>query len=172
MRHSHRAILVLASALLSSGALASLAAGAASAQAHPAARPADIIANIPGSCPSGSLCTYQNKNFNEDAAGAHWNFSYNGYQHNSWIWVGGAANDQITSIVSYRALDSAVAKDNPSSGDAGCYEIPGNNNQKDDTNGSADLSGIKWNDFTNVNDSISSVMLRSSGASGCPGLGS
>jgi hypothetical protein len=174
MHLPRRAVLVMASSLMTFGVLVSLgtASASASAQTHHSAGATTVSSPALSfyGCPSGSFCGYQNKNYNVGDVGGQWNYSYNGYKHDSWIWVGGAANDKISSIINYRAAYSAVQKDNTETTEPNaCADIPGNDNIAGDTVEISDLYGTTWPDPKNgsMNDSISAIMLKSSDYPSC-----
>jgi hypothetical protein len=160
MRIPRRAVVISASSLMAISTLIGLSAGAASAQDHSAARASSARpqVTIPSNCPSGAVCTYANTGF----SGTQWNFPYNGYQHDFWIWVGGGANDKISSIVNYRALPSVFGKDkDPNSNN--CFTLSGNNNNKAATAEIDNLGPYQWfGDHTTYDNSISSILLESS----------
>jgi hypothetical protein len=56
---------------------------AGTAQAAPSRAPA---------CPSSTLCTYQNSNY-DAGGGNYWYYSYSSHSNGRWFYVGNAAND-------------------------------------------------------------------------------
>jgi Peptidase inhibitor family I36 len=108
------------------------------------------IAALP-SCPTSTLCTFQNSGY----GGTRWNFAYSSRPHNTWFFVGSAANDQISSFYNHRAWTSYFAK-----------ACPAGSNWAASAGGSA-VSNLNdgqhtWQDGTNANDSISSIALGTS----------
>lgn len=105
-------------------------------------------------CPSSTLCTYQNKDYNNNgASGTQWNFAYNSTPHLQWVWVGSAANDQISSLHNNRAWISYVNKN-----------CPANNQSVAFAGGAApkDLTTWLWPDGSQVNDKISAIAMGTS----------
>jgi len=80
------------------------------------AAPADSSGNAsPPVCPSATLCTYQNANFDVDG-GNWWYYSYSNHSDGKWFYVGNAAQDQISSINNSRAWWSYMAYNCPADG--------------------------------------------------------
>jgi hypothetical protein len=144
--------LALATALAAPVLILALS-GAAQAGTTAAAHRASAAVTTPN-CPSATLCTYQNADYNNNgASGTQWNFPYNSTPHLQWVWIGSAANDQISSLNNHRAWISYVNKDCPATSQAyawGGGSAPNN------------LQNWSWPDGSNMNDSISAIALGTS----------
>jgi hypothetical protein len=157
MQLRKRACMTAASALVSFVALAGLSIGPASAQE---VKP--VTHTLPASAPScgaSTFCMWNNINY----TGTRWSYPYADYSHNSWIWVGGGANDQAASIYANREYSTGIAQNNPpGSGGTSCFVGPG---------GYSDLYGYRW-PVTNapVLFSISAIFLHSSRDSDCTAI--
>jgi len=105
-------------------------------------------------CPNATLCTYQNKDYNNNGtSGTQWNFPYNSTPHLQWVWIGSSANDQISSLNNNRAWVSYVNKNCPAT------------NQTHAWAGAAhptNLANWTWPNGTSMNDSISAIALGTS----------
>jgi len=103
--------LVVASSLLSLGALAGLTLAPASAQV---AKPAQVSqASIPLTdtlgCGAHTFCMWNMRAW----FGAKWSFNYNTHAHDKWLFVGKAANDKADSLDNNRAFVTGVALNYP-----------------------------------------------------------
>jgi hypothetical protein len=115
------------------------------------------------SCPSSTLCTFQNSGY----GGTRWNFPWSSYPHGQWFWIGSAANDQISSFYNHRGWISDFAKGCPAGNNA--VDMVGEGHVYNLNNGS---SSNTWQDGTSVNDSISAIALWTSNTPTYPAHGS
>jgi hypothetical protein len=152
--------MLVTSALMSAGVLTGLSAAPAAAQPQ-VIRPATVH-----NCPSSTLCLYQNKDYNLNG-GSQWNFAYSNRPHDTWIYVGDAANDQATSLVNNRTFESSFAENKIQIDPGSCADVEGNGGNESFSAGPADLSPVRWSDGSKMNDSISAVMLKSSNYTTC-----
>ena len=160
MQLARRGVLMIASVLTSAGVLTGLGAAPAAAQ-PPVIRPATVH-----NCPSSTLCLYQNHDYNMNG-GSQWNFAYSNRPHDTWIYVGDAANDQTTSFVNNRTFGSSLAENKIQIAPDSCADADGNGGDEAFSSGPADLSPVRWPDGTKMNDSISAVKLKSSDYATC-----
>jgi Peptidase inhibitor family I36 len=116
--------------------------------AHGATWSSPRAPNLP-SCADGTLCTFQNSNYQ----GTRWDFAYNCYPHDQWFFVCSGANDQISSYYNNRAWVSYTAKNCPA--DSLWAVIPENGGYASNLNNGHWL----WQDDTSMNDSISVIAL-------------
>jgi hypothetical protein len=150
--HHKRRWLALASALAAPALILALA-GAAEAGTHVVGHQTAPAVTTPN-CPSATLCTYQNSDYNNNgASGTQWNFPYNSTPHLQWVWIGSSANDQISSLHNNRAWISYVNKDCPASNQS--YAWAGGSAPKN-------LQNWSWPNGNNMNDSISAIALGTS----------
>jgi hypothetical protein len=115
------------------------------------------------SCPSSTLCTFQNSGY----GGTRWNFPWSSYPHGVWFWIGSAPNDQISSFYNHRGWISDFAKGCPAGNNA--VDTPGEGHVSNLNNGS---SSNTWQDGSTVNDSISAIALWTSSTPTYPPHGS
>jgi len=124
----------------------------------PAATAAQAVSSSPSialpSCPTSTLCTFASNSY----GGTRWNFPYASYPHNVWIYVGSAANDNITSLYNNRTWVSWLDKDCPASQ----YSYPVQGQQS-----IANLNNGSWfwdqsNGSIGMNDSTSAFALQES----------
>ncbi len=113
------------------------------------------------SCPTSTLCTFQNSGY----TGTRWNFAYNSEPHATWFWIGSAANDQISSFYNHRAWTSYFAKNCPA------------DSQWAATLGGGFVSNLNdghhtWPNGTSANDSISAIALGTNTGVSYPAHGS
>jgi Peptidase inhibitor family I36 len=115
------------------------------------------------SCPSSTLCTFQNYAY----GGTRWNFPWSSYPHGQWFWIGSGPNDKISSLYNHRGWISDFAKNCPADNNA--VYIGGEGHVYNLNNGS---SSNTWQDNTSVNDSISAIALWTSNTPSYPPHGS
>lgn len=161
LSHPHRLRrLAVAAALVPALILTVSATTQAATTADGASWSASTAVALP-SCPTATLCTFQNYNY----GGTRWNFPYSSYPHAKWFWVGSAANDQITSFYNHRAWTSYFAKNCPA------------DSQWAWTTGGGYVANLNdghhtWPNGTNANDSISAIGLGTSTGVSYPAHGS
>jgi Peptidase inhibitor family I36 len=109
-------------------------------------------ANTPPNCPSSTLCTYQNAQYNQNG-GTQWNFPYSSTPHQTWTWVGTQANDKISSLYNNRAWVSYFGKNCPV--DSQTYAFVGGEKVQD-------LTGWQWPNGSGMNDTTSAIALGTS----------
>lgn len=97
------------------------------------------------SCPLNDLCTWQNSGY----SGTQWNF---GGQGDFWYFVGGSANDQISSYVNRSQEDAYIAKNCPADSQWTWFGNGASN---------SNLAYAKWPNGTSINDSISAYAINS-----------
>jgi hypothetical protein len=100
------------------------------------------------SCPKKTLCTWVNAGYE----GTEWNFSSQAV----WTYVGAAANDKISSLITGTQgglLKAWIGKDCPVGSD-NTYIGMGESVEN--------LASDKWQDETSLNDSVSAIALNSS----------
>ena len=147
------ATLAVAATLASLGAAQASAARAAPQSERLAARTATADTFEPESlsqCPQYSLCLWRNVGF----GGTLWYWSNSQHAHNVWIYVGGGANDQASSLYNDRDDWSEVAKNYPANQPDINLESPGSYE--------GNLVALDWPDGSDMNDSISSIDLTTS----------
>lgn len=106
----------------------------------------------PPNCPSATLCTYENVNFNM-GGGTQWNFPYGRSPHLVWFFVGPNVNDKISSLWNNRAWISYAAKNCPTDNQIHAF-VGGEQVQT--------LVGSTWPDGSSINNNISAVALGTS----------
>jgi Peptidase inhibitor family I36 len=122
------------------------------AQAADMGSPASLSSSTTAlpSCPSSTLCTFQNANY----MGTRWDFPWSSYPHGTWFWIGSSANDKISSFYNHRGWTSYFARNCPADKvDWASAKYEGAN---------SNLANNYWNDLTTVNDSISAIALGTS----------
>jgi Peptidase inhibitor family I36 len=144
MRLPRRPSLIATASLMSIGLLASVPASAQTARAGAAARPDSL-----SSCGAHTLCLWENSGY----SGTQWSYAYADYAHDSWIYVGAAANDQASSLYNNRGDYSDISKNSPpsSNGQTQACVQPGDS--------VSDLANYEWTNGTAMNDSISAFDL-------------
>jgi hypothetical protein len=146
--------LILAAAAAVPALILAMSGAAQAGTTGAAHRASAALHRTPPNCPSSTLCTYQNSNYNNNgASGTQWNFPYNSSPHLVWFYVGGPANDQISSLWNHRAWVSYVAKACPAGTDT--YAFAG---------GAAvqNFASWSWPDGSGMNDSISAIAMGTS----------
>jgi len=100
-------------------------------------------------CQESSFCGY--RNIGDE--GTAWTYSQVNSPFdpgNTWFYVGGEANDQISSYINNRVHRTYMSKDYPASETRLCANREA---------GAWNLTEYRWPGGTNVNDSISSLYL-------------
>ena len=64
---------------------------------------------VQSACPAYSLCLWQNINFNDNAAGSFWSYSFFTNPDATWDYVGPRAEDQASSLFNNRDLPTVVS---------------------------------------------------------------
>jgi len=149
-----RAALAGACSLALLGAGIGLSAAPASAAHVPHAAQAGSQASDADShgCGSHTWCMYTLPGY----MGVQYSYNYNDNPHNTWLYVGNAANDAAVAIDNNRAWITSVAKNSPANAQWAC-----------DEGAVSDLSGYSWPNGTTADHSISAIFFTTGGSQLC-----
>ena len=106
---------------------------------------APLVTALP-SCPSSTFCAFQDANYK----GTRWNYAYNDRPHNTWFYLGDAANDKISSFYNHRAWATYMDKNCPADSNHSTYYSGGGSE--------SNLTVLQWAiDGSPINDSLSAL---------------